>query len=76
MRGSDSTPQLILNLDTRWRRVVSFTFQRVYPRERVRRSNWIGEYAKPRAALEALGKGTISSLSHELKQKFLDRLSV
>ena len=42
MWGSKHMAPLILNLGTRWRQVINFTPQPLYPKRRMPRTQWIG----------------------------------
>jgi hypothetical protein len=48
-RGSGGIAPRILDLGTRWRWVVSFTPQPLYPGERFPGTHWIGGWVGPRA---------------------------
>jgi hypothetical protein len=55
----------ILDLSTRWRWVVSFTHQQLYPQERDPGTHWIGGWVGPRDVLEAVVKRKIPSPRRE-----------
>jgi hypothetical protein len=59
-RSGGITP-CILDLSTRWRWVVSFMPQPLYPRERVPGTHCIGGWVGPKASLDAVVKGKIPS---------------
>jgi hypothetical protein len=46
----------ILDLGIRWRLVVNFTPQPLYPGERAAGTHWIGGWVGPRAGLDAVEK--------------------
>jgi hypothetical protein len=50
---------IILDLGSRWRRVVSFTPCRFTPGERAPGIHWIGGWVGPRAGLDAVENGRI-----------------
>jgi hypothetical protein len=52
--GSGSRAPRILDLGTRWRRVVSFTPGHFTARERASGIHWIGDWVGPRAGLDAV----------------------
>jgi hypothetical protein len=62
LRGGDIAPR-ILDLSTRWRWVVSFMPQLLYPRERTPGTNWIGGWVGPKAGLDMVVKRKIPSLT-------------
>jgi hypothetical protein len=55
----------ILNLDTRWRQVVSFTPLPLYPGEAAPVAHCVGVWMGPRAGLGAMENRKISSLGQE-----------
>jgi hypothetical protein len=59
--GSGGIAPCILDLGTRWRWVISFTFGPLYPRERYPCTHWIGDWVGPRAGLDEVMKRTIPS---------------
>jgi len=54
--GSGGADPHILDLCTRWRQVVSFMSQPLYPRERAPGTHMIGGWVGPRANLEEVAK--------------------
>jgi hypothetical protein len=63
--GSGGIAPRILDLGTRWRRVVRFTPLPLYPRGRAPGTHWIGGWVGPRAVLEAVVKRKIPSFRRE-----------
>jgi hypothetical protein len=59
--GSGGIAPRILELDTRWRWVVSFTPRPLYPRKRAPDTYWIGSWVGPRAGLDAVVKRKVPS---------------
>jgi hypothetical protein len=57
-RNSRSIAPPILNLDTRWRWVASFTPRKLHPRKIITGTHWIGGWVGPRAGLDAIGNQT------------------
>jgi hypothetical protein len=55
----------ILDLGTRWRWVVSFTPQPLYPKEKAPSTHWKGGWVGPRAGLDAVEKTEIPWPSRE-----------
>ena len=55
-RGKRSTAPLILNLGTRWKYVVNFTIQPLYPPGISHRSHWMGGWVGLTAGLSDLEK--------------------
>jgi hypothetical protein len=51
--GNGGIAPRILDLGTRWRWVISFTPQPLYPQERTPGIHWIGGWVSPRAGLDA-----------------------
>jgi len=59
--GSKVIAPRILDLGSRWRRVVSFTSGRLTPSERTPGTHWIGGWVGPRAGLDTVSKRNISA---------------
>ena len=65
-RSTHATKAYILNLSTRWRWVVSFMPQLLYPSETVPGTHWIGSWMVPTAGLGFLEKTKIPCFCHDL----------
>jgi hypothetical protein len=63
--GSGGVAPRILDLGTRWRWVVSFTPQPLYPQGKSPGTHWIGGWVGPRAVLDAVVKRKIPSPRRE-----------
>jgi hypothetical protein len=59
----------ILNLGTRWRRVVSFMPRRIYSRESACGTHWIGGWVGTRAVLDVEVKTKIPNPRQESKPR-------
>jgi hypothetical protein len=59
-RVSEATATLILNLSTIWRQVVNFTYQSIYPRERIPGAHQTGGSMGSRPGLDVSEKRKIS----------------
>jgi hypothetical protein len=65
--GSRSIPPRIHSLGARWRRVVSFTSEPLYPSGKTPDTHWIRGWVGPRAGLDAVVKKKIPSTCRESK---------
>jgi hypothetical protein len=63
--GSESIAPRILDLDTRWRSVVSFTPRPLYPQGKATGTHWIGGWMGPRTGLDAVANRKIPSPHRE-----------
>jgi len=63
--GSGDIAPRILNLGARWRWLVSFTPQPLYPREKNAGTYWIEDWVGSGAGLDAVAKGKIPNPSRE-----------